>query len=606
MHSHDPQRDVPNPSAISALLRRLFPLYCLLSALATFGFARYATFNVDGDGIAYMDIADCLRAHRWAGAVNGYWHPMYPAFLAAGHRLFHATLRDEAHAYFLVNFILCLLGIAAVTLLADSLSDLRDALEPAVKPPGFLLDRYALRYIGIAVLLFATQREFSLGIMRPDLLLGVFLLCAVAALLRYFTTGRTVYPALMGLALGCGFLTKSFAFAFTCACLAVLVLCGLLWRRRPASLLLASATALACFALVAGPYIAALSHQKGRLDFGDSGALNYAWYVSHTSRVHLEPYMTSQFGSATVNLKHPQPELLRDPQVLSYAELPYGTNPDWFDPSYWYDGVHPRFNLGFAVSRLRRNVALTIRYQWNHSEGLALLALLVALGARPWRRRAGAGRSNPFWMPPVALALMTWLIYAAVNVEERYVTFAFLVLLLAIFATLRHTPADDIAVRKHTPEYPGLLALLLALVAASTSLRLALEDRHYIALDHLPGGWYSVSMHQIADALVQLGVHPGDSVACAGTSACIGQFYWARLDGARILTEISAPRVFAYPFLRDMTNRDQVLAILRAQGARVLVVDFESARVSTSDPFFKDWQQLGDTTFYALPLNPAH
>ena len=602
MDSHRARTDVTPPSAISTLPRRLFPLYCVFAAFATYGFTLYGPFEVDGDGIAYMDIADCLRAHNWAGAVNGYWHPMYPALFAAGHRLFHATLRNEAHAYFLVNFVICLLAIVAVTFLADSLASLRDALELAEPPASLLLDRYALRYIGIAVLLFATHREFSLGIMRPDLLLGVFLLCAVAALLRYFANGRTRYAALMGLSLGCAFLTKSFAFAFTCACLATLVLCSLLlWKRKPGRVLLAGAAALACFAAVAGPYITALSHQKGRLDFGDSGALNYAWYVSHTSRVHLEPYMTSQFGSATVQLKHPQPELLRDPQILSYAGMPHGTNPDWFDPSYWYDGVHPRFNLGLAVSRFKRNIALTIRYQWNHSEGLVLLALLLALGARPRLRRASAGPANPFWIPPVALAGITWLIYAAVNVEERYVTFAFLLLLLAVFAALRHPPGDSVA--KHAPEYPGLLALLLALVAASTSLRLALEDRHYIALDHLPGGWYSVSMHDVADALTELGVHPGDAVACAGTSACIGQFYWARLGGLRILTEISAPRVLAYPFFRDLQNRDQVIAILRAQGAKVLVVDFENARVSTSDPFFAQWHQLGGTSFYALPLN---
>ena len=38
----------------------------------------------------------------------------------------------------------------------------------------------------------------------------------------------------------------------------------------------------AVFAMVAGPYVAALSMQKHRFDFGDSGSLNYAWFAGGT------------------------------------------------------------------------------------------------------------------------------------------------------------------------------------------------------------------------------------------------------------------------------------------------------------------------------------
>jgi hypothetical protein len=34
----------------------------------------------------------------------------------------------------------------------------------------------------------------------------------------------------------------------------------------------------------------------------------------------------------------------------------------------------------------------------------------------------------------------------------------------------------------------------------------------------------------------------------------------------------------------------------------VLVANFGHARVSDQDPAFRAWRQLGDTTFYALPL----
>ena len=70
----------------------------------------------------------------------------------------------------------------------------------------------------------------------------------------------------------------------------------------------------------------------------------------------------------------------------------------------------------------------------------------------------------------------------------------------------------------------------------------------------------------------------------------------------RILTEIYDPETPVYPFLADLPNRDEVIATVRAQGAKVLVGDFDNARVSDSNPAFRGWQQLGDTTYYALPL----
>ena len=156
---------------ISTLLRRFFPLYCALAALVTFGYALYDNFQLDGDAVAYMDIGDYLRAHQWAGIVNGYWHPMYPAFLSLGHALFHATLATELRAYYFVNFGIFLLGMVAVVWFADALSGLR--LE--VSGSGDLLDRYALRYLGVALLVIASQRELSLGKVRPDALLQAFL-----------------------------------------------------------------------------------------------------------------------------------------------------------------------------------------------------------------------------------------------------------------------------------------------------------------------------------------------------------------------------------------------------------------------------------------------
>ena len=78
----------------------------------------------------------------------------------------------------------------------------------------------------------------------------------------------------------------------------------------------------------AGPSIAALPwHRAHRFDFGDSGNLNYAWFVAGTEKLHLQQYQTNLFGAAEVHLIHPEMQLLKDPPVFSYKELPYGTYP---------------------------------------------------------------------------------------------------------------------------------------------------------------------------------------------------------------------------------------------------------------------------------------
>jgi hypothetical protein len=89
--------------------------------------------------------------------------------------------------------------------------------------------------------------------------------------------------------------------------------------------LLSGALAGVVFAAVAGPYMAALSLQKHRHDFGDSGSLNYAWYSAGTQKMHLEPGQTERFGSVGVNLVHPVPRLLDSPPIYSYKALAYGT-----------------------------------------------------------------------------------------------------------------------------------------------------------------------------------------------------------------------------------------------------------------------------------------
>ncbi|HWW97471.1 MAG TPA: hypothetical protein VNY74_07230 [Edaphobacter sp.] len=599
----------PEPTRLAHWLRRLWPLYCFLTALVTFGYAIYDGYQIDGDAVAYMDIGDLMRAHQWAGIINGYWNPLYPAALAIGNILFHPTRYTELHAYYMVNFGIFLLEMLAVVAFTDALIQLRELRETstAARNP-FLLDRYTLRYLGIAILVISSQRELSMGKVRPDALLLAFLLFALAALLQHLATNYLRYAALMGLALGLAYLTKSFAFVFTFLCILALITFRFLWQRQPIARIAASAVlAFVCFSIVAGPYIAALSHQKGRFDFGDSGNLNYVWFVAGTEKMHLQQNQTALFGAADVHLKHPEKQLLDNPPIFSYKELPYGTYPDWFDTSFFNERIKAHMNPRLQIIVIGQCIMRILRYMCNHPEAYALLAVLLLLGARlhpAWRPTA-----NAFWLVPFGLGIATLCIYGIVNVEDRYLSAAFLALLLPLFAALRISPARENQAIQNIATRTGASAaiVLLALLGVGESARIVGQLRRDLVFAQSPTGWYDHDIFPAAHALNSLGVGPGDTVACIGTIACMYDIYWARLAGVRILTEIYLPNPPLYPYLAAIPNREQAYDVARREGAKVLVGYFDPGLMTGTNPVSAGWHELGQTHFYALPLNlPAN
>ena len=594
--------NTPEPTLLSHWLRRLWPLYCFLAALATFGYALYDGYQIDGDAVAYMDIADLIRAHNWHAIVDGYWNPLYPAFLAIGQTIFHPTRYTELHAYYLVNFGIFLLEMLAVVAFTDALIKLRETATNTSLP--FLLDSYTLRYLGVAILVICAQRELSMGKVRPDALLLAFLIFGVTALLRHFATSNLGYAALMGIALGLAYLTKSFAFLFTLLCILALVIFRLVWQRQAATRVAASALlALLCFSIVAGPYIAALSKQKGRLDFGDSGSLNYVWYVSGTEKMHLQQDMTSSFGSADVNLKHPETRLLNAPATYSYKPFPYGTYPVWFDASFFNDHIKSRLDLQRQITRHPRLPRAHPPLHRQSPRGLG--------SPRP----AASCRRKP--ARPLA-AFSQCLLARALSSRHRHSLHLRhrqrrgpLRLSSSSSSCFPSSPQRASRARQKTQPTPQLPA---------RSRRCNSTPRHHrrrrirphrgqlrrdLLFIKYPAGWYDRDIFRAAHALNDLGVGPGDTIACVGTRACLYDHYWARLAGVRILTEIYEPDAPLFP-PRSPPSPPAIRpsTLVRREGAKVLIGYFEPGTMNTANPpVTAGWRELNDTPFYALPLN---
>jgi hypothetical protein len=599
----------------SQTLRRALLAYLILLPPIAWLAMKFSPYALDGDGMAYMDVADLIRAHHWAGVINGYWHPLYPALLAIAQSVFHTTRSNELHAYYILNFLIFLASVVALLAFVSALINLRRRMTPnADQNAGAtpLLGLEAMQLLGVALLVIATGRELSMATIRPDALLQALMLAAFAMLLQSFASESLIYAPLMGFFFGLAYLTKSFAFLIALITIALMMLFqGWVQKRKPVQVIAAGALAFAVFAAIAGPYVAALSKQKGRFDFGDSGALNYAWYVSGTVKMHLEPSMTSDFGSAKVNLIHPEQQLLAQPGIYSYRAEPYGTYPAWFDPTYFHERIVPVFSASRLLHRDVRNVVLSFRYLLNHPEAWILLILLLACGARFGFTHARTSlhhwRHSVFWLPPIALGLAMWGIYGLVNIEERYVTLAYLVIVLPVFAALVYVPDLDSAAIDANP-WPRRCATamiaVLAFLALGETLRVALEERRTESAAGLPAAWYQPNIFAAAKALNALGVGSGDQIACMGTIACLNDPYWMRLANVHVLTEVYNPD--AQHLLEEfegLPNRRQVEEVLKAQGAKVVVAAFDPGEMTGRTPASAGWIRLGESNLYALPLN---
>jgi hypothetical protein len=602
------------------MLRRILWIVLLaVPVVAWFGM-RYDRYAIDGDAVAYMDIADLIQAHRWAGVVNAYWHPLYPLLLLVGRVVLHAGRMTELGAYYKVNFALLLLQAVAVLAFCTAVCRLRDRWAGANGErvrARYVLPVDGVRLLGIALLVIASQRELTLGKVRPDGLLQALLLFGFASMLMVCAEGAGLgtqqeseenargprlrvqlgFAALMGLSFGLGYLTKSFALLVALLSFLALAVFQWVWMRRPVvQAVLPSGVAFVVFLLLAGPWVAALSHQKHRLDFGDSGSLNYAWYVAGTEKFHLEPWQRERFGSSDVHLVHPERQLMEHPGVYSYKALAYGTIPPWFDATFFNERIVTHIRPGQLLRRDVRNVALVFRYLLNHPEAWLLLGLLLFVGARlrgSWR--------HAFWVLPVALGVAIWAIYGLVNVEERYVTAGYLTLLLPVFAALQVSAPGDAVEPEWLPGAATVTVTFLALLSLGESVRFAAENRREYSIAHLVPAWRDPGMYGTAEGLHAMGVKPGDEIACVGTIACVYDPYWMRLAGVRTTTEIFLDDDRLAEDLAAMPNRDAAYRTVQAEGARVLVGHFDPSHFT--GPVASGWERLGSTDFFALPLN---
>jgi hypothetical protein len=318
--------------------------------------------------------------------------------------------------------------------------------------------------------------------------------------------------------------------------------------------------------------VAVISLAKGRFTYGESGRLNLAWDMNGVPRGF---WLGGPEGRGTP--VHPPRQLSETPPAFEFARPIRVTYPLWHDPSYWYEGVRPQFELSGALRPILESRRLYESLARGQALFLAGLLALYAVGdsVSQWVRDVRDGW--PLWLPAgVGLAMFT-----VAGAEGRYV---------APFLTLAIVAAMSAA---HMPILPGwrrlVAAALLALMAASFGKSIG-----RITIDPEPVPGRARASIDAARALAEAGLQRGDQVALIRAE---GGVYFARVAGVQVIAE--TPQVDFW-FATEQQRRD-TLAAFAAAGAQAVVT---SAIPEEATSAATDWIRLGDTTWRALLLRP--
>ena len=530
---------------------------------------RYA---LGGDGLSYLDVGAAFFRRDWAQAFNGYWSPLYAWCEGLALGLIKPSLWWEPITIHAVNFVLYLLSLFAFRFFLHSLlRTLRGESEKSGSE-AVPLSEWVLTGLGYCIFLWATIVLIDSSVITPDAMVAMFLFLMGGYLVELRRGESFRKFALFGLLCGAGYWSNAVIFPVSFGLLAILLFSGRITRLRVTGVLLAGVTFLA----VSAPLITALSKQKGRLTFGDSGKLNYAFMVN--PGIPMKNWQGEQPGGGTP--KHKTRQVLDHPPTFEFAQPIGGTYPPWFDPSYWNDGAHGSW-------RLRSQIRVLVQSARNYSkmllEQLGLLAgiaIFILWGGAATRK---AIVSN--W-PLIAAGMISIGLYSLVLVRSRYIAGSFVLVFMGILAGIR-LPREEQRLRVMKYITAGVMASILFSVLG------CLTEAGYVSntvydyptdKDHV----------RVAEDLRGLGFGAGEKVAVIGDG---DHEYWALLGKFKIVAEVYAADPEKLVFWGEpWQRRKMAYECFRRAGAKIAVV------WSPPENMDAGWERIGNTNYYMRDL----
>jgi hypothetical protein len=532
-------------------IRWLFRLVAAALAIVEIVLARN-TFGPDPR--SYMELARAILRHDWAMVTNAYWSALYPWLLAAVLGIIKPSLRWEfpvAHAFSFPMYLACM---AAFEFFWVSLLRRRQASIAAVDSASRLIPSAQMWIMGYSLFIWTTVGELVL-LVNPDLLVMASVLLAAGLLLRMETDGnppRTMY-VWFGTCLGFGYLAKAILFpmAFVFMTMMLFVSRHALRQRRQNM-----ALALLILIAIAAPEIALLSHSKGRFTYSDTGKLSLAWL---NYNIPARNWQGLPPGSGTP--AHATRQLFDHPAVYEFNGPLRASYPPWYDPTYWNEGLSPKFSLA-PVLRHFLHEAAALASTLAHPTAWIAGIFLILLGSKPRETFKGiAGYSYLIVISAVAFAL-----YCLTLIQDRYLPPWEFLIWGAVLAGVRLRPRVE-------PLSRGIIALVsFAMIAAMVHLVYG-ESVQVFHSDATPE-------YVTAEGLERMGLQPGEKVGAIGYD---NDAYWAYLARFDIVAEINTDETCLF-WSEPAEIQAQVLEKFAEAGARVVVANTGGGVRTTSRP----------------------
>jgi len=556
-------------------LERILMFASLALGLLHAWLGRYA---MNRDGMSYLDVGDSFFRHDWANAVNAYWSPLYPWTVGLVLGAAKPSPRWEFPLVHLVNFGFFVVALFAFRfLLHPMLAFASERPADANRNDSEGLPAWALVTLAYSIFLWTALEVERMFEVTPDLAVLACVCLTAGMLLRLRQDGTIWKFVLFGLILAIGYWTKAILFPLGFVTLAA----GYLWKRSTPGWGRGMAAAALAFLCASAPLIFLLSHQKGRFTFGDSGKMNYAWFVS--PRTFSRNWQGEVPGSGVP--VHPTRQLLRYPPLFEFDGPVAGTYPPWTDPSYWNEGLQWHFKLRPQMEVLAGTVPSEIRLLLRaRPELVAGLTALALLSGQLW-----LASLRKLW-PLIAISIADMGLFLPLVENDRYLGGFVLVLYLALIAAVRLRPE----VQKSGACVAFAVFLVMAMGTADYTVR--------VAMNHMaiPGTGPESAWRDVvaAEQLRRMGAQPGDKVAVIadGTGA-----FWAHLAKLRIVAEIMDMNHGSREFWDAPQEVQQQVYDIFARTRAKLVV--------TSCPPFPPgaptgWEQIAGTPYCVRPLQP--
>ena len=557
--------------------RKLTAIFWVIAVVLGAFLAWDGRHAMNADGMSYLDMAEAYLRGDWNMAINAFWSPLYCWLLGLAIVVLKPSPFWEFSVAHLVNFAiyLCTLGCFHFFLL-ELIRYHRGQSASFSGHGGVTLPEWAWIALGYTLFIWTSLNLITISTVSPDMLVAAFVYLA-SGILLHIRMGSVSWLTfiLLGMVLGFGYLAKAVMFPLAFIFLGVSMFSvGNLRIAVPRVLV-----ALVVFLSVASPYVVVLSRAKGRLTFGDSGKLTYAFWVIDTPLgVH---WQGEPPGSGTP--LHPTRRIFDTPRIYEFGTPVGGTYPPWYDPAYWYEGVVPHFDLTGQVRMLKINADMLFRI-FRDSGLIVGCLILYFVGARRWFCVQDMAKHWVLLIPAIAALIM----YSLVLVRSRYLG-AFVVLLwMGIFSGIRLPESPD-SKRLIECATAAMLTVMMITIAFSPVLT-ALSKAGQLIGGRNP--WPHLH-YQVTEGLNRMGIGSGDKVASLGTSF---DAYWARLARVKIVAEIPSRHVANF-WAADNSIKSQVINTFATTGAKVIVAKNVPSVVST-----REWKRIGNTGYHAYIL----